>query len=56
VTAGGEFVDPYLLLGQTHPTVYYPGTIDESSAAPVIVTTGADVGGIDLRLVAVRAK
>ncbi|HWB16189.1 MAG TPA: carboxypeptidase-like regulatory domain-containing protein [Vicinamibacterales bacterium] len=56
VTAGGEFVDPYLLLGQTHPTVYYAGTLDASTAAPVIVMAGADVGGIDLRLIAVRAN
>lgn len=56
VTAGGELVDPYLLLGQTHPTVYYPGTTDESAAAAVIVTAGADAGGIDLRLVAIRAN
>jgi hypothetical protein len=47
----GGFIDRLALLGQTYPAVYYPGTTDRAAARPLDVGPGAQVAGIDVRLV-----
>jgi carboxypeptidase family protein len=49
--ASGAFIDPRALTGQTYPAVFFPGTTDRSAAGSVKVIAGAQVDGIDLRLV-----
>ena len=47
----GNFLDPRALTGRTYPTVYFPGTTDQTTAAAIDIGAGAEVSGIDLRLI-----
>lgn len=43
----GNFIPFMALRGESHATVYYPGTTDATAAAPVDVPPGAVIGGIN---------
>jgi hypothetical protein len=43
----GNFIPFTALRGESHATVYYPGTTDAAAAAPVEVPAGAEVGAIN---------
>ena len=47
----GSFLDPRALTGRTYPAVYFPATIDHATAIAIDVAPGAEVAGIDLRLI-----
>ena len=51
ILSTGGFIDPRALTGQTYPAVFFPGTTDRAEAGSVKVTAGAQVDGIDMRLV-----
>jgi hypothetical protein len=50
----GGFIDPAALSHESYPAVFYPDARDAASARPIDVAPGAEVGGIDLRLVVQR--
>jgi hypothetical protein len=43
----GNYIAYMALRGESHATVYYPGTTDSTAAAPIEVPPGAVVGGIN---------
>jgi hypothetical protein len=43
----GNFIPFMALRGESHTAVYYPGTTDATAAAPIEVSAGAVVGGIN---------
>jgi hypothetical protein len=47
----GDYIDPMALTREVYLPVFYPGTTEEASAAPVDVAPGATVAGIDLTVV-----
>jgi hypothetical protein len=51
----GDYIDPMALTREIYLPVFYPGTTEEASAAPVDVAPGATVAGIDLTVVRGRA-
>ena len=51
----GNFIPFMALRGESHATVYYPGTTDPSAAAPIEVLPGAVVGGFNFTTAVVRA-
>lgn len=52
--SSGNFIDPLALSHETYPAVFYPDAADAASARPIDVAAGAEVSGIDLRLVVER--
>jgi hypothetical protein len=47
----GDYIDPMALTREVYLPVFYPGTTEEASAAPVDVAPGATVAGIDVTVV-----
>jgi hypothetical protein len=47
----GDYIDAIALTREIYLPVFYPGTTEKGSAAPVDVAPGATVGGIDLTVV-----
>jgi hypothetical protein len=54
LAASGPF-SAFAPKGERYVPVYFPGTIDEQSAAGVELRSGADLGGVDIALAPVRA-
>ena len=47
ILRAGDFIPFMALRGESHATVYYPGTTDATAAAPIEVPPGAVIGGIN---------
>lgn len=47
----GAFIDPLALTGQSHPRVYFPGTVELAQARPITAEPGARLDDMNLRLV-----
>lgn len=47
----GAFIDPLAFTGQSYRRVYFPGTVELAQAKPIVAEAGANVEGLDIRLV-----
>ena len=52
----GNMIPFMALRGESHATVYYPGTLDIAAAAPIEVPAGAVVGAINFTTTVLRAS